>query len=99
MSRPQARGFRILGFLALCILIESGIEWTGLRPASLTAAEDSISLTTGLGSPLVEALVVGAFAWVCLRVIEVLSGSLRTVAGEPKRGQPGHQLTSRQSGT
>lgn len=84
MSRSQARGFRFLGFLALCILIESGIEWTSFRPASLSATEDSISLATGLGSPLVEALLVGVFAWICLRLIGILSGSLRTVAGEPK---------------
>lgn len=94
MSRSRVRCFRILGFLALCILIESGIEWTGLRAESLSATEDSISLATGLASPLVEALLVGAFAWICLRIVEVLSGSLRTVAGESKH-EPRSQATLR----
>ena len=85
MPRSRLRTFKILIFLALFILINMIIEWTELRPRSLTAAVDSISLVTGLGSQVIDTLFIGVAAYVCLQIILVLSDSLRFLTGEPRR--------------
>lgn len=83
MFRP--RTIKALLFLALFIWIDWVIEWTALRPKLLTAAVDSISRATGLGSNLIEDVFVGLAAWLLLQIILLLTDSLRFLTGEPKR--------------
>jgi hypothetical protein len=85
MFRTRARLIKMLVFVALLIGIDWAIEWTELRPKALTATVDSISLATGLGSPLIENLVVALIAWLFFQIILLLTDSLRFLTGERKR--------------
>ena len=85
MSQTRVRSVKIIVFLALFILINWAIEWTSLRPRSLTATVDSVAIATGLGSQLVEDIIVGAAAFLVLQIILVMLNSLRFLTGEPRR--------------
>ena len=85
MSQARIRAIKVILFLALFVLVDWGIEWTALRPRSITVAVDSVALATGLGSQLVENLLVGAIAYLLLKIILVLTNSLRFLTGEPRR--------------
>ena len=85
MSHSRGRAVKIIVFLALFVLIEWTIEWTELRPRAVTAAVDSVALATGLGSQLVEDVLVGAAAFIALQIILVLVRSLGYLTGEPRR--------------
>ena len=85
MFRTRARFVKILFFLALFIWVDWAIEWTALRPKSLTAAVDSVSLATGVGPQLIDDLVVGLVAFVFLQIILAVTDSLRFLTGERKR--------------
>jgi hypothetical protein len=81
----RIRFIKILLFLSLFIGVDWAIEWTELRPKSLTAFVDTISLLTGLGTQLIEDLLVAAVAYLVLEIILVLTGSLNSLTGEPRR--------------
>lgn len=85
MSTTRVRTIRTMLFLALFVFIELTIDWTGLRSQSITPVMDSFSLVTGLPSQLIEDVLVGAAAYMCLKLILLLSGSLQFLTGEPRR--------------
>lgn len=94
MSHARARSFRMILFLALFILIDWAIEWTALRPRSLTEALDRVSLASGVDSQIVENVLIGAAAFLALQIVLVLTTSLRFLTGEPpRRVRPPDELT------
>ena len=82
----MTRTMKVLLFLVLFLLIDEAIEWTSLWPRSLTAAVDQISMATGVSSPIVQNLLVAIGAYCVLQIVLVLSGSLRYLTGERRRG-------------
>ena len=81
----MSRTIKVMLFMVLFLLIDEAIEWTSLLPRSLTVAVDQISMATGVSSPIVQNLLVAIAAYCALQVVLVLSGSLRSLAGEPRR--------------
>ena len=85
MSGTRAGVIKAIFFLAVFILIDWVIEWTSLRPRSLTEAVDLISVETGLGSQLIDTLFVGVVAFLVFQIILVLTNSLQFLTGDRRR--------------
>ena len=85
MFRTRAPLIKILAFLALFILTDWAIEWTALRPRSLTAAFDAIALATGFRTQWVENVAVGIATFLFLQIILAVTDSLRFLTGERRR--------------
>ena len=85
MSRSGHRILQVMGWVALCVLVDRMLDWTGLRSKLFNGLVDSISLSTRLSASLVGILLIGGCAFLALRLVSVLCAAIGSVT-ESSRG-------------
>jgi len=76
MLPALSRLTKVVGFLALFLLLERLLDRTGFRVGTLNALVDSLSLDTGIRPAYLDFAVVGIAAGVILWLLTVVCRSL-----------------------